>query len=260
MKRLFFVGLILWVSPVFAGLTAEDFECIAASDLIPEIRLAAGYALVNHYAATKSEAELLALARTGKSEAVRLAASLALSQKWLDAGKKRDELMRIVTEEESAEVRAAAVPALMTAIVTDKADALLELAKTGATEELQYAAAKAYFQKTRATFNRAKLEAICVDESLPGAYRKAAAELLAGHYLFPEKTALSRTELEKQALENANKYLRYAAAVALVNYLVEESADALHKKVVALFLASGVSEEYRWAYTRALGLKWAAGL
>lgn len=260
MKKLCLFGLVLWAVPVLAGFTIADFERMAARDLIPEIRLAAGYALVNHYAATKSEADLIALAKTGASEAVRLAASLALSQKWLDAGKKRDELMKIATEEASAEVRAAAVPALMTAIVTDKADALLELAKTGATEELQYAAAKAYFQKTRATFNRQKLESICLDESLPAAYRKAAAELLAGHYLFPEKTALSRAELEKQALENANKYLRYAAAVALVNYLAEESADALYKKVVALFLAPGVSEEYRWAYARALGLKWAAGL
>ena len=260
MKKLsIFVSLVCAV-PVLAGFTAADLERMAARDLIPEIRLAAGYALVNYYAATKSEAELLSLAQTGASEEVKLAASLALAQKWLDAGKSRDELMQIVTEGPSAEVRAAAVPALMTAIVRDKADALLELAKTGATEELQYAAAKAYFQKTRATFNREKLEAVCLDEGLPAAYRKAAAELLAGHYLFPDKTALSRADLEKQALGNTNKFLRYAAAVALVNWLVEESADALYKKVVSLFLAPGVSEEYRWAYARALGIKWAAGL
>lgn len=260
MKKLVLFSCVVWMFPALAGLTAADLERMATRDLIPEIRLAAGYALVNYYAATKSEADLLSLAKTGSSEAVRLAASLALSQKWLDAGKSRDELIKIATEDPSAEVRAAAIPALMTALVVDKADALLQLVTTGATEELQYAAAKAYFQKTRAQFDRAKLEAICLDENQPAGYRKAAAEFLAGHYLFPEKTALSRAKLEEQAIEGANKYLRYAAAVALVNYLVEESADTLYKKVVSLFLAPGVSDEYRWAYARALGIKWAAGL
>lgn len=260
MKKLVFVALILGTLPALAGFGVADLERMASRDLIPEIRLAAGYALVNYYAAHKTEAELLDLAKSGASEAVRMAASLALSQKLLDAGKSREELMQIITEDPSSEVRAAVVPALMTAIIGDDAEALLELAKTGSTEELQYAAAKAYFQKTRATFNREKLEEICADETLPAGFRKAAAEFLAGHYLFPLTTALSREELEKQALENENPYLRYAAAVALLDYLVKESADDLYKELVALFLAPGVSEEYRWAYARALGIKWAEGL
>jgi HEAT repeat protein len=261
MKKAFpLVVLGLLAFPAISAWTASDLERMATKDVIPEIRLAAGYALVNYYAATKSEADLLKLAESGATEAVRLAASLALSQKWVGAGKTRDELLSILTEGKTPEVRAAAVPAFMEAIVTDKADALLELAKTGATEELQYAAGKAYLQKIRAQLNKATLESICGDEALPAGYRKAAAEVLAGYYLFPATTALSKAQLEEKALKDVNPFVRYAAAYALVNFLAEESADALYKKLVSLFLAPGVSAEYRWAYARALGLKWAAGL
>jgi len=252
--------LSLMAFSAWAGFTVSDFERMATKDIIPEIRLAAGYALVNYYAANKTEAELTQLAEKGATEALRLAASLALSQKLLGAGKSRDELLSLVTEGATPELRAAAVPALMEALITDKADALLELAKTGATEELQYAAGKAYLQKIRATLKRETLEAICADETLPSGYRKAAAEVLAGYYLFPAQTALSRAELETQAMNNSNSYLRYAAAFALVNFLVDETADTLYKKVVSLFLAPGVSAEYRWAYARALGIKWASSL
>ncbi len=259
-KLLLFVVLGLMAVSGWAGFTLADFERMVKNDVIPEIRLAAGYALVNYYAANKSEAELIQLAEKGATEALRLAASLALSQKWVGAGKTRDELLALATEGVTAEVRAATVPALMEALIADKADALLELAKTGATEELQYAAGKTYLQKVRATLDRTKLEAICNDDTLPAGYRKAAAEVLAGYYLFPAQNALSRAQLEEQALTGANPYLRYAAAYALVNYLVEDSAEALYKKVVSLFLAPGVSAEYRWAYARALGIKWASSL
>ncbi|MBC7317746.1 hypothetical protein H5T57_00605 [Candidatus Bipolaricaulota bacterium] len=253
-------AVVLLAVPVWAGLTVADLERMATKDIVPEIRLAAGYALVTHYAATKDESELRTLAETGATEAVRLAASLALSQKLLAAKKTREELMALITEGATPEVRAAAVPALMEVLIGDEADALLNLATTAATEELQYAAGKAYLQKIRAKLDRAQLESICADESLPAGYRKAAAEVLAGYYLFPAQTALSRQQLEEQALTNSNQYLRYAAAFALVNFLVEDSTDVLYKKVVALFLAPGVSAEYRWAYARALGIKWASSL
>ncbi|MCS7240198.1 MAG: hypothetical protein NZ651_03015 [Candidatus Bipolaricaulota bacterium] len=261
MKKLLVLPMIgLFVLPVWAGFTLADFERMATKDIIPGIRLAAGYALVNHYVVTKSEAELLKLAETGATEAIRTVASLALSQKWVGAGKTKEELLALVTENPVPEIRAAVVPALMEVLIGEKNDALLEMAKTGATEELQYAAGKVYLQKIRAQLNRAKLEAICNDETLPAGYRKAAAEVLAGYYLFPTQTALSRAQLEEQALKNANPYLRYAAAYALVNILAEESTDTLYRKVVSLFMAPGVSAEYQWAFARALGIKWASGL
>ena len=261
MKKFLYLVLLGFLAfPALASVSAANLERMATKDVIPEIRLAGGYALVNYYAATKAETELLGLAEGGATEAIRLAASLALSQKWVGAGKTRDELMTVITEGKTPEVRAAAVPALMELLVTDEADALLELAKSGATEELQYAAGKTYLQKIRAKLDRVQLESICADETLSSGYRKAAAEVLAGYYLFPAQQALSLGQLEEQALNSANPYLRYAAAYALVNFLVEESADTLYKKVVSLFLAPGISAEYRWAYARALGLKWAAGL
>lgn len=261
MKK-FWVALALGlvVVPGVAGFTLADFERMVTKDLVSGIRIAAGYALVNHYAATKSETELLALAEGGATEAVRLAASLALSQKWVGAGKTRDELMEIITTGATPDVRAAAVAALTEMIITDKADDLLALATTGSTEELQYAAGKAYLQKIRAKLSRAKLEEICNDDTLPAGYRRAAAEVLAGYYLFPDKEALSRAKLEALALTGTNPYVRYAAAYALVNFLVDDSAETLYKKVVALFLDVKVSAEYYWAYARALGLKWAASL
>jgi len=259
-KVCLFLVFSLLAAPAWAKFGPADFERMATKDVIPEIRLAAAYALVNTYAATKSSEELLKLAESGSPEALRLAASLALSQKLLDAGKTKDELMAMASTGATPEVRAAAVPALMELLVADKADALLELAKTGASEELQYAAGKAYLQKIRSKLDRAKLEAICKDESLPAGYRRAAAEVLAGYYLFPAQTALSRAQLEELALTDANPYIRYAAAYALVNFLVEETADFLYKKVVSLFMAPNVSTEYRWAYARALGIKWAGSL
>lgn len=244
----------------WAGVTVADLERMAGQDLIPDIQLAAGYALVNTYS-TKSEADLLSLASSAPGAGTRLAASLALAQKWLDAVKTREEWLALATEGKTAEARAAAIPALMEALIGDKADALLELAKTGATEEVQYAAGKAYLQKIRSKLSREMLESICSDEILTPGYRKAAAEVLAGYYLFPERTALSRQELEEKALNEANPYLRYAAAYALVSFLVEEPADVLlYRMIVNLFLSSQVSAEYRWAYARALGLAWAEGL
>ncbi len=254
---LFICGMV--ASLGWAGVTVADLERMAARDIIPEIQLAAGYALVTPYAA-KSETDLLNLASSASGAGIRLAASLALAQKWLDAEKTRDEWLALATEGKTAEARAAAVPALMEALIGDNADALLELAKTGPTEEVQYAAGKAYLQKVRGKLTRDMLEGICADDTLSGGYRKAAAEVLAGYYLFPKLTALSRQELEEKALNGANPYLRYAAATALVSFLVEESADALYKKVVSLFLDPGVSAEYRWAYAQALGLAWAKGL
>lgn len=261
MKKLCILLTIgLFVLPAWAGFTLADFERMATKDIIPGIRLAAGYALVNHYAASKSEAELLKLAESGATEAVKMVASLALSQKWVGAGKTKEELLAVVTESAVPEIRAAAVPALMEALIGEKADALLEMAKTGATEELQYAAGKAYLQKIRAQLDRAKLETICNDETLSTGYRKAAAEVLAGYYLFPTQTALSRAQLEEQALKSTNPFLRYAAAYALVNFLVEDPTEALYKKVVSLFMAPGVSAEYQWAFARALGIKWGSSL
>lgn len=259
MKKWFLLLVLGLALPGVAGLTYADFERMATKDVIPEIRIAAAYALVNSYVA-KSETELLALAEGGATEALRLAASLALAQKWLGAGKTRDELMEIVTAGATPEVRAAAVPALTELLIGDKAEDLLALAQSGATEELQYAAGKVYLQKIRAKLNRAMLEEICADESQSAGYRRAAAEVLAGYYLFPPKDALSRAALEELALTNSNAYVRYAAAYALVTFLAEEDASALYKKVVAMFLDPKVSAEYRWAYARALGLKWAGSL
>lgn len=251
---------LLVTVPVLAGYSVADLERIAAKDVVPEIRMAAGYALVGYYEATKTEAELLVLIEKGESEAIRMAAGLALGKLWIGAGKTKVFLMNEITENGSALVRGAAVPALLDFLIANNATSLEFLYTKGASDELQYAAAKAYFQKQRANFDRAKLEAICKDDTASAGYRKAAAEFLAGHYLFPPTTALSRAELEKQALEGENEYLRYAAAYALVNLLVSDSATDLHKKVASFFLDPKLSAEYKWAYAWTLGAKWAAGL
>lgn len=257
------VGLLLatmLMVPALAAYTVADLERIALKDVVPEIRMAAGYALVGHYEATKTEAALLVLIEKGGSEAIRMAAGLALGKLWIGAGKTRVFLMDEITKNDSALVRGAAVPALLDYLIAEKADALEELAKTAETEELQYAVAKIYFQNNRRNFDKAKLEAICKDDAASPGYRKAAAEFLAGFYLFPAMTALSRADLEKQSLEDTNKYLRYAAAYALVNLLVADSTTDLHKKVTSFYLDPKPSEEYKWAYAWALGAKWASGL
>ena len=245
--------------PAFAGPSVASLERVAVEHAVPEMRLAAGFALAGHFEVTQTEQELLVLAQEGASDGIRRGAGIALGRAWVGGGKTRVFLLNTVTESASEQVRLAAVPALLEFLVSYNTTALEYLCRRGASGELQYAAGVAYFHNNRGKFNKASLEAICRDEAASSGFRRAAAELLAGHYLFPLATALGRAELEQLALGADNEYLRYAAAYALVNSLVADPLPSLYAKVASFVDGSGLSAEYRWAYGQALGIRWAQG-
>ena len=262
-KALGVLLVLLLAAPAFATMSAARLEEIATKDVIPEIQMAAGLALVDYYTANKTEAELEELATGGATEAIRTAATLALSRVWIGKDMEYRDLIELVNDPgQPAALRAAAVDALLEFLI-GKDDSTLETIYTlGRTAEMRYAGAKAYFFKNRSKFKLADLEAICLDEANPDGYRKAAAELLAGNYLFPPTTAKSQGELEDQALNGENEYLRYAASQALFTLVVQSDLSEvdLLKKVTSFYLNEAFTEEYKDAYIRALAARWAAGL
>jgi len=264
MKRVLGCLLVLLLAaPVLAALDAARLEEIATKDVIPEVQMAAGLALVDYYAANKTEAELVDLVANGATEAIRTAAEMALSRVWIGAGKSYEELIDIVYWDEEPLLRLAAVDALLEYLIEKKDSTLETIYTLGPTPEARYAGAKAYFHKNRGKFDRESLEAICQDDQYTDGYRKAAAELLAGHYLFPPTTAKTQAELEDQAQSGANEYLRYAASLALSTLLIQSdmTAEELLKKLASFYLnPEPLSEEYKYAYIRALAARWAAGL
>jgi len=264
MKKIAGCFLVLLLGTAgLAAMSATRLEEIATKDVIPEVRLAAGLALVDYYAANKTEAELKELATGGATEAIRRAATLALSRLWIGKDNTYRDLIELVNDpDQPAALRAAAVDALLEFLIAKEDSTLETLYTLGRTFEARYAGAKAYFFKNRGNFKLADLEAICLDEANSDGYRKAAAELLAGNYLFPPTTAKSQAELEDQAQSGENEYLRYAASQALSTLLIRSdlSEAELLKKVTSFYLNQAFTEEYKEAYIRALAARWAAGL
>ena len=265
MKKLL-VGLLvlLVVAPVFAAVSASWLEELATREVIPELRMAAGLALVGYYADNKTADELKELATGGATEAIKQAATLALARVWVGAGRSCDDLLNLAKDaDQPAAFRAATVPALMECLIADKPETLKDLYTNGSTFEIRYAAAKAFFHLNRKDYKKAEdVEAICLDDSNSDAFRQAAAELLAGLYLFPPTTAKSKADLEDMALHNDNHYIRYAASLALSSVITNSDLSTLDlwKKVVSFYKDDSLTQEYKDAYIRALANRWAAEL
>ncbi|HDN19650.1 hypothetical protein DRJ54_03760 [Candidatus Acetothermia bacterium] len=260
-KALLGVLVLLVAAPVFAAISPARLYEIAANDIIPEIRMAAGFALINlNYFNDKSEAELMAICGGDDSEAIKMVASAALSKLWIGAGKSKIFLLNVITGDDSEYVRLAAIDPILEYLIGYNDKALQYLINNAPTFELRYAAAKAFFHNHRGDYKTAEaLEEICNDEDKSDGFRKAAADLLAGVYQFPPATAKSQADLEDQALNGANEYLRYAAAKALSTHLIKSDLDetALWQIVTSFYKNPSFSAEYKWAYELALGSRWA---
>ncbi len=229
-----------------------ELEAIASNELVPEISAAAGTALGSFYAKTKTVEYLEDLAVTGRTIGLRTAASVALS--ILFRTKTEAELMEIAGGTGPELVRAAAIEPLQVFLVPKKAADLKALAADATkTHEVRLAAAKAYYFKTRATLNAAKLETQAVtNDSAELAY--AAGGLLGGFYVsFNPKT---QAELEALAINGSSEGLRVAGSVALVTFLVDLSVDELQTKLLSIFGIT--SAEYRAAYQAALAVQFAS--
>ncbi len=177
-----FAVLLAWALSG-AAYTVDELERMASIEIIPEISQAAGLALVDHYAATKSPEELTQLAASTRL-GISLAARLAL------------------------QATSGVLPDLLLA----SADELMELAWSADTGEERLDAARAYFLVTRATATRCALEEAASTEG-SREWALAAGEVLGGFYAAYK--LLSVAELEALAVESPFAGLRKAASVAL---------------------------------------------
>ena len=199
--------LIILGSSLCAGAyTVAGLEWIASTEAVPEISQAAGLALVDTYAATKSAAELTELAmstRVGIAYAARSA------------------------------LRALDDP--VSSLVLLGADELWERAREASSSEERLDAARAYFLATRASASLAFLEQEAVsDESTEWAL--AAGEMLGGFYA--AYGILSADDLADRIIVSPHPGMRRAASVALTALWVADGValtdDEIEVKLVEL--------------------------
>jgi hypothetical protein len=180
----------------------EELIDLAGRDALPEVRAAAGLALGRLLVESPfTDAELEALAVTGRSPELRGAAGEALRERLLVAGLSLEELEALACGP-TPELRTAAIPALVQATVAAvgrgelSLSGLAEAVAMGATSELRLARARALFLLLRADLASPEAQAL-VEAVLRGQrvevrgvelngelaeIRAAASELLAGIY------------------------------------------------------------------------------
>jgi hypothetical protein len=240
------VCTIALMSLVGMGFTVAELEYTVNHELIPEINVAAGLALGNSYAKTKTVAELEDLATHGGTIGLRTAGGVALAVLYRD--KTEEELLAILTGTADPIIRAAAIEPALSYLIAKTADELKGLAATGETHEMRLAAAKAYYIKTASTATQARLEADAAGE---GELAFAAGEILAGFYLFlpPVKT---QAELEDIAIHGQTEGLRVAGGNALASWLIDSELTAEELQVKLAAITGTLTAEYRNAYQMAL--------
>lgn len=254
------VSAVALLSVLGLGYTVANLENIASNELVPEISAAAGMALANSYASTKTEADLEALAVDGRTIGLRTAASDALAIQFRT--KTKDEIMAILKGTADPMIRAAAIEPAQIFLVSVKSDDkdfklpdyLKNLAIKGETHEMRLAAAKAYYFMERKSLKAADLEKQAVtNDSDELAY--AAGEVLSGFYLsFNPKT---QAELEDLAINGSSEGLRVAGEIALSSLLIKSDQTALDFETTLLSIAGTKSAEYRGAYKIALANRYA---
>jgi hypothetical protein len=169
--------------------TVAELEAIVGTEAVSEISKAAGLALAEHYANTRTPEELADLVKNGRTTGIRVAAKAALEHL-------NDPLQ---------------------GLIDFSPEELRGLAATAAASDERLSAARAFYFKTRddLTAEQLELEALGND-SLE--LSLAAGEMLAGYYLsFAPK---GEEELMKQAVDGASPGLRHAASLALMAILI----------------------------------------
>lgn len=279
-----YLTLFIALSLVVAGgqiaalaASTTQLEAQATNDLIEELRLAAGLALADIYAATKSIDQLEALAGdTARSPYVRLGAATALSQLYVsgvtDGEVTLDHLLDVATNGATAELRGAAKTALVDRLVgNNNAAALAAGLEEASNAELADAYATAMIVRLAVSLTSgspasilARTETVAgggvitsggvtVDGSNEAVQMAMAREYLSGfyvqfgHLVFDDLVG----ELLERAESGATAGMREAASIALETlYLSGLSASA-----VEAVAADGASAELRAAAGRVLARK-----
>jgi len=208
--------------------TVTELESLVQSEVIREISMAAGLALAEHYAATRSVEELQCLAESGRTPGIRLAAQTALDRL-------EDPLQSLVllSEEE-----------------------LLDRARIAETAVERLNAARAYYVKARGTLRVERLE---TDASDPEHTELAiaAGEILGGFYV--ALSPRSPAELEAQTTTSPFPGLRLAASLALSDLWIRTSTLS-DEEIIALVAAHTIWQpDLAEAYMRVLAVRYSLG-
>jgi hypothetical protein len=221
-----FVGM-LSLSMLCYSHSVAELEKIVGSDAVREVSMAAGLALADYYAESKTAADLEALAEAGRTPGIRLAAQTALDLL-------ADPLQPLIILGEE-ELKALAISAVSSA------------------ERLN--AARAYYLKIREDLSADKLESDAT-ESQSEELALAAGEALAGFYASFDP--MSEADLMDQALHGASQGMRVAAGLALASHLIRTSSLTEVEITVKIMEHTMIHTELAEAYMRVLAHRFSA--
>lgn len=267
-KGLKLVPITLMVLVVSLGITLTllakseaELEDLAANELAPEVRKAAGMALASYWE-SKTIAELEGIATTNNSDGLRIAAGEALSRLYLMEDKTYDELVGIACGGATAELRQAAIDPLVKNLIevqNKTADEAKELALNGECSAVRSAGAEAYFQMASAQY-RDPSTLVAVIEGTSETFgadandeiKEIAARLLGGAWV--GYGFITKEEAEEKVLDIAeDPFVREAAGRALYIFWAREGKSADELWLLAVENTSiAVQEPYRNAITLAL--------
>lgn len=250
------VSVVLFSAVALYARSESELEQLASTDLIPEIRIAAGTALTSYWLKSKSISELEDLAVNGASDGFRLAAGKALSKLYLEEDMSYEELLKIGETGESSELRKAVIPALQEYLIGKKPEELKDLALDSPTSALRSAATEAFFFLKKNEFKE-PTDLIKVIKGESEAFEKVndeikdyAARLLAGAWIgYGFKTEV---ELEDLALNDETPEIRAAVGRALGNLWIRSDKTEQELLQMAVNNAFIQTEAHRNAIVMAL--------
>ena len=201
--------------------SVAELEKIVGSDAIREVSMAAGLALADHYALTKTAEDLEVLAEAGRTPGIRLAA-----QEAIDSLADPPQPLIVLSAED---LKALAV------------------STASSTERLN--AARAYYLKIRKTLTADRLESDATD-SPSDELALAAGEALAGFYASFDP--MSEAELTDQATHGVSPGMRVAAGLALASHLIRTASLTEVEITVKIMEHTIIHTELTEAYMRVL--------
>jgi hypothetical protein len=201
--------------------SVAELEQVVGAEAIREVSMAAGLALADYYAASKTVEDLEALAEAGRTPGIRLAAREALNSL-------ADPLQPLIVL---------------------SAEELKALAVSAASSAERLSAARAYYLKIRRTLTVDRLESDAT-ESQVDELALAAGEALAGFYASFDP--LSEAELTDQATHGVSPGMRVAAGLALASHLIRTSSLTEVEITVKIMEHTMIHTELAEAYMRVL--------
>jgi hypothetical protein len=255
-RQMLRVGLVVFIAlcglavvgfPLDEAALVEIAESPVIDRIAPSISAAAGMELADTYL-DMDQAELEALVVEGATIGIRTAARMALSVVY--STKTVVELTALATGDIDPAIREAAATPLQDFLVEMESEDVLQLAISGATEEIRLAAADIYYLKNITSLSAESLEAdACEGDSDELEYM--AGKYLGGFYL-SFTTMKTQDEVEALAMWGECVGLRVAGATALTTYLILSGATIEDLELVISGIDAAAHPELLMAYEDAL--------